>query len=303
MNSKLIWCIPNFSEGRKPEVVHRIVEAIGDASKVRVLNSSMDEDHNRSVVTFVGKAADVRKSMVAGAVAAVGLIDLSTHLGGHPRIGAVDVIPVVPVGDTTMEECIAVGHDIGYDLAERLHLPVFFYEKCALRGECENLADIRRGGFEALKKLGLVGRRAPDAGPNVLHLTAGAVVVGARGPLIAFNVNLDSNSIAAANAIAARIRKLRNSGEGMPGVRAIGVSLRSRGIVQVSVNVTRPDLVRMVEVYAFIKRAAKSRHIDVLESELIGVVQESAITAAEAVKMKLVDFGDKRILERAISVS
>lgn len=295
-----MWCIPNFSEGRRREVVERIVEAIRGASDVRVLDWSMDPDHNRSVVTFVGEAGDVRKSMLAGAGTAVDLIDLNEHSGGHPRIGAVDVIPVVPVGATTMDECVKLGHEIGGDIAEKLQVPIYFYEECALRGECANLAQVRKGGFEALRESGLTGSRAPDAGPAQLHPTAGATVVGARRPLIAFNVNLKSGDTHSANAIARRIRQLRRSEKALAGVRAIGVCLKSRGICQVSTNITRPDLVRMIEVYSFIESEAWSLGQEVLESELIGVVQEGAVTPEEAAEMKLVDFGDHRILERAI---
>lgn len=281
-------------------MVERIVDAIRLASDVRVLNWSMDPDHNRSVVTFVGEAPDVRRSMLAGVAAAVASIDLNEHSGGHPRIGAVDVIPVVPVGDTTMDECIGVGHQIGADIAGKLRVPVYFYENCALRGECESLARVRKGGFEALRKSGLTGSRAPDAGPNQLHPTAGATVVGARGPLIAFNLNLKTDDICPAEAIASRIRELRDSGQALPGVRAIGVSLKSRDLCQVSTNITRPDLVRPIEVYSFIESEAWSVGQEILESELIGVVREGAVTEAEAAEMRLVDFGDHRILERAI---
>jgi glutamate formiminotransferase len=261
----------------------------------------MDPDHNRSVVTFVGAAEAVRASMLAGAGTAVELIDLNEHAGGHPRIGAIDVIPVVPVGETTMEDCVTVGHQIGRDLAEKLNLPIYFYEKCALRGECENLARVRRGGYEALKKSGLVGERAPDVGPADLHPTAGATVVGARGPLIAFNVNLKTGDICHANEIARRIRILRDESGSLPGVRAIGVDLASRGLCQVSTNITRPDLVRAIEVYSFIESEAWSAGAEVSESELIGVVQEGAITPEEAEEMKLANFTDDRIIERAIS--
>jgi len=299
--NKLVWCIPNFSEGRRREVVERIVEAIRTAAPVRVLDWSMDPDHNRSVVTFAGKPEDVQKAMVEGARVAVDLIDLNKHEGGHPRIGAVDVVPVVPVGDTTMEECVELGHRTGREIAEKLGVPVYFYEKCALRGECESLARVRKGGFEALKGSKLEGDRAPDAGPSHIHPTAGATVVGARGPLIAFNVNLNSHDIHTANAIASKIRILRNSQQGMPGVRAIGVLLKSRGISQVSTNITRPDLIRMIDGYSFIEREARLVGVEVLESELIGVVQDNALTDSEAAAMKLKDFGDRRILERAIS--
>lgn len=299
--SKLVWCIPNFSEGRRREVMERIVEAIREAAPVRVLDWSMDTDHNRSVVTFVGKPEDVGSAMFEGAKAAVELIDLNAHKGGHPRMGAVDVIPVVPIGQTTMDDCIDLGHGIGRQIAERLAVPVYFYEECALRDEHRSLARVRRGGFEALKDQELVGKRAPDVGPNRVHPTAGATVVGARGPLIAFNVNLDSDDIAAARLIAREMRELRDSGKGLPGVRAIGVFLASRGIAQISTNITRPDLVTMRQVYDVVERRARSMGIETLESEIIGVVSESAWDDSLRSDLKLKDFADERIIERALS--
>lgn len=295
--SKFVQCIPNFSEGRRPEVVAKIVEAIASASEVKVVDHSMDVDHNRCVVTFIGKPDDIQASMLAGARAAVELIDINLHEGGHPRIGVVDVVPVVPLQDITMDETIELAHGMGREIADQLKVPVYFYERCALRDQCVNLADIRKGGYEALKHTGLVGGREPDLGPSELHPTAGATVVGARGPLIAYNVNLDSNNIHAARKIAAEIRHLRDSGEGMPGVKAIGVYLRSRGIAQVSMNITRPDLINIYEVYSFVEREAKALGIDVLESELIGAMREEAAVNAVRSAMKFRDLTEKRILD------
>lgn len=295
--SKLVQCIPNFSEGRRPEVVEKIVKAIDGASAVKVVDYSMDEDHNRSVVTFIGSPEEVRVSMLAGAEAAVELIDLNLHQGGHPRIGAVDVVPVVPLRDITMDECVELGHAIGKDIAGKLNLPVYYYEECALREQCKNLANIRKGGYEALKSSGLTGDRAPDIGPSELHPTAGAAVVGARGPLIAYNVNLATDNILIAREIAAKIRRLRDSGEGMQGIKAIGVLLRSRGIAQVSTNITRPDLTGIYDVYSFVEREARARGVEVLESELIGALREQALIDASRSAMKFSDLTEKRVLD------
>lgn len=295
--TKLVQCVPNFSEGRRPEVMRSIVEAIRGASPVRVVDYSMDIDHNRAVVTFIGAPEEVRRSMLAGARAAVELIDLNHHEGGHPRIGAVDVVPVVPLKSIDMAEAVELGHAIGRDIASELSVPVYFYEECALRGHCVNLANIRRGGFEALKAGRLSGDRAPDAGPSEVHPTAGASVVGARGPLIAYNVNLASDDIHAAREIAARIRMLRDSGQGMAGVKAIGVLLKSRGIAQVSMNLTRPDLTGIYEVYSFIEREAREMGIEVLESELIGALREEAIIDAVRHAMKFRELSRERVLD------
>jgi len=274
------------------------VDAIDGASAVNVVDWSMDVDHNRSVVTFVGELDDVRNSMLAGAKAAVELIDINEHNGEHPRVGAIDVIPVVPIGETTMPEAVALSRSIGKDIADQLSVPVYFYERSALMRHRVNLADVRKGGYEALLTTGLKGNRKPDLGPFTLHPTAGAVVVGARGPLIAFNVNLSTDDLDAAKAIAAKIRKLRDSHKAMEGVKAIGVFLKSRNIAQVSTNITLPDRVSMHEVYAFVVNEAQAMGIEVLESELIGAVREDSLIESVRSAMKLHNLTETRLLDR-----
>lgn len=295
--AKLVQCIPNFSEGKQKEVVKAIVDAIAGASGVRVIDYSMDTDHNRSVVTFVGEPGDVRQSVLAGAKAAVELINLNKHKGGHPRVGAIDVVPVVPIHEMTMADAIALSYEIGKDFADSLRIPVYFYERSAVMGHRVNLAVVRKGGFEALKKSGLTCDREPDLGPSELHPTAGATIVGARGPLIAFNVNLATDDIHIARAIAAKIRKLRDYGQGMPGVKVIAVHLKSRNIAQVSTNITLPHQVSIYDVYAFVEREAKAMGVETLESELIGAIrQESLIDSAKS-SMKLHGLTEKRVLD------
>lgn len=294
---KIIQCVPNFSEGRRREVVEKIVSAIDSASDARVIDWSMDQDHNRAVVTFIGSPEEIRASMLAGARAAVGLIDLNEHTGGHPRIGAVDVIPVVPVEGVTMEEAVELSREIASDIADNLYVPVYFYENSAIKPEYCNLADVRRGGFEALKSGSLADCRKPDLGPDTLHQTAGAVVVGARGPLIAYNINLDTHDIHIARQIASKIRELRDSGKGMAGVKAIGVLLRSRGIAQVSMNLTQPHLTGLWEVFTFVETEAHRLGVKILESELIGALRESTIENVPIEKMKFMDFSEQRIID------
>jgi glutamate formiminotransferase len=277
--------------------VEKIVAAIGSASRVRIVDYSMDPDHNRAVVTFIGEPGDVRTSVLAGARVAVDLIDLNSHAGGHPRIGAVDVVPLVPLDDMTTDEAVELGHAIGRTIAENLAVPVYFYEDCALRGHCVNLSDVRKGGFERLRERGLVDGREPDLGPHELHPTAGACVVGARGPLIAYNVNLKSSDIVAASAIAARIRQVRDSGEAMHGVKAIGVYLESRDIAQVSTNITQPDLVSLWDVYSFIEEEAREMGIEILESELIGAMREEALIDAMRKAMRFGSLSQERVLD------
>jgi glutamate formiminotransferase / 5-formyltetrahydrofolate cyclo-ligase len=297
--SKIIQCIPNFSEGHSPEVVREIADAIrlGGAT---VIDSSLDPDHNRSVITFVGNPQSIRNSILTGVRKAVELIDLRTHLGEHPRIGAVDVIPLVPIRDITMDECVELSREVGCSIAADLGIPVYFYEKSAVVGHRRNLAHVRKGGYEALREGKLEGDRAPDVGPDTAHPTAGATAVGARGPLIAFNVDLRSGDIALARRIASEIRKLRNDGRGMPGVKAIAVKLKSRGIVQVSTNITLPDKATMFDVYDFVRRTASEAGVEIERSELIGVVRLDAMAGATAECLQLADFDETRILDHWI---
>ena len=296
--AKIVQCVPNFSEGRRPEIVEQIVQAIDGASDVRIVDYSLDEDHNRSVVTFLGAPEDIRASAFAGAAAAVDLIDLNTHKGGHPRIGAVDVIPVVPIREMTMPDAVALSYEIGKDIADDLCLPVYFYEKSAVMVHRTDLAAVRRGGYEGMKKRGLSGDSEPDLGPSELHPTAGAVVVGARGPLIAFNVNLNTDDVKIAHDIAAKIRKSRDAGEAMTGVKALGVYLKSRGIAQVSTNITQPHQTTIYDVYTFIEREARAAGVGVLESELIGGMLEDHLIEAVNAAMNVRGLSEKRILDR-----
>lgn len=295
--SKLVQCIPNFSEGRRRDVVERIVDAVKGASGAAVADWSMDADHNRSVITFLGSPEDVRASMLAGARAAVELIDLNKHHGGHPRVGAIDVVPVVPIHEVTMVEAVALSYEIGKDMAHKLNIPVYFYERSAAMRHRENLAVVRKGGFESLKKTGLVNGREPDLGPAELHPTAGACVVGARGPLIAYNVNLASNDMGVARKIAAKMRKVRDGGKELAGVKAIAVHLASRNIAQVSTNITQPHQTSIWDVYSFVEREAKAHGVEVLESELIGAMREETLIEAMRSAVKLHGLTEKRILD------
>lgn len=295
--SKLVQCIPNFSEGRRVEAVRSIVDAIASASGVRVIDHSMDADHNRAVVTFLGTPEDVRRSAVAGARAAVGLIDLNRHTGEHPRIGAVDVIPIVPIRSVSMDEAVALSQKIGADIARQLLVPVYLYGESAQSRGRTDLAEIRKGGFEALKTDGLGGDRQPDLGPSKLHPTAGAVVVGARGPLVAFNVNLATDDVTVARAIASRMRKLRDSGVALPGVKAIGVFLKSRNLAQVSTNITQPDRVSMHAVYSFIEAEARTMGVQALKSELIGAIRCESQLGGSCASMKLGELAQERVIE------
>jgi glutamate formiminotransferase len=263
---EIIECIPNFSEGRDSETIRAIVEAIA-ASGVVVADHSSDPDHHRMVVTFLGTPDDVLQAALAGAREAVRRIDLTRHAGQHPRIGAVDVIPLVPQGSSSIDLCTRISRELGSRLAEELGLPVYLYEESAARPERQNLAMVRAGGFEALRSGRLIHERAPDFGPDRVHPTAGAVAVGARYPLIAFNVLLRSDDLEVARRIACSIRERDG---GLLGVKALGLRLESRGCVQVAINVTRPDEVPLYRVFELVKIEAARHGVTVSGSELIG---------------------------------
>ncbi|MHB1190041.1 MAG: glutamate formimidoyltransferase [Armatimonadota bacterium] len=280
----IIQCVPNFSEGRRPDVV----EAIADAARAaRVIDYSSDPDHNRMVLTLLGSPGEIRDAVFAAASRAVEEIDMRAHSGVHPRIGAVDVVPLVPVSGIGMEECVELSYQIGNDISRHLGVPVYFYERSAVLGHRVNLADVRRGGFERLSAGLLSGERAPDLGPPSAHPTAGVTVVGARGPLVAFNVILDSEDLAAAKEIAAKVRAT------LPGVKAIGVPLASRSEVQVSMNITRPEEIAVGEVYRFVEAEARGL---VVESEIIGCLA-ARFLGAEPEEIRAFKFAESQILD------
>jgi glutamate formiminotransferase len=262
----IIECIPNFSEGRDSVTIRAILEAITGCG-VAVVDHSADVDHHRMVVTFLGAPEAVMRAALAGAREAVRRIDLTRHHGQHPRIGAVDVIPLVPLVATPMDLCIRLSRELGSRLAEELGMPVYLYEESATQPERQNLALVRAGGFEALRGGRLVHERAPDFGPDRVHPTAGAVAVGARYPLIAFNVLLRSDDLEVARRIA---RSIRERDGGLRGVKALGLRLESRGCVQVAINITRPDEVPLYRVFELVKIEAARHGIAVSGSELIG---------------------------------
>ncbi|MGQ9455105.1 MAG: glutamate formimidoyltransferase [Armatimonadota bacterium] len=298
--AKLFQCVPNFSEGRRQEVVQNIVNSIKTSSSVTVADFSADFDHNRCVITLVGPSEEIEKAILASARTAVELIDLNHHQGVHPRIGAVDVIPITPLAETSMDDAKKLAHTLGSRIASELAIPVYFYEESASSEQRRALENIRRGGFESLKEAELAGDRTPDLGPHKVHPTAGAVAVGARGPLIAYNVNLATDDLTVAQRIASKIRAMRKSGEGMHGVKAIGLFLDSRGIAQVSFNITRPDVVGLWEVYSFVEQEARKLGVEILESELVGLVREEHLINALSKAMRFAELTPASVLENWI---
>ena len=294
----LIECVPNFSEGRRQEVVDEIVTAIGQIDGVTVLDSSRDETHNRSVVTFAGSAEPVVRAATAGVGRALELIDMEQHTGAHPRIGAVDVIPFVPLGSTRIEECVDLARRFGEQIALRFELPVYLYGEAALRPERRRLADVRRGQYEAIRdEIGADPERAPDFGPPRTHPRGGAVAVGARKPLIAFNINLATDELAVAIKIATTIRE---SSGGMPAVQAMGVLLENPGeptMAQVSMNLVDWERTGIAAVVREVRRLAQEAGTDIDHCELIGLAPTAALLEVSADALGLRDFTADQALE------
>ncbi len=298
----LIECVPNFSEGRRPEVVEAIVRAVGQIEGVTVLDHSRDETHNRSVVTFAGNAEPVVRAGTAAVGRALELIDMAEHQGAHPRIGAVDVIPFVPLGTTRLEECVDLARRFGEQIAARFDLPVYLYGEAALVPERRRLANVRRGQYEVLREeIATNPARRPDFGPARLHPRGGAVAVGARKPLIAFNINLRTDDLALAIRIANTIRE---SSGGMPAVQAMGVLLENRGsppMAQVSTNLVDWERTGIPQVVREVRRLAREAGTDIDHCELIGLAPTGALLEVAADAVGLADFSADQALELRIA--
>jgi glutamate formiminotransferase len=269
----LIECVPNFSEGRRAVIVDEIVAAIAGVPGVHLLDRQSDAAHNRSVVTFAAPSEAAAEAALAGIAAASRLIDLNSHHGAHPRFGAADVVPFVPLQDGDMPLCVAVAETVARRAAAELGIPAYLYEQAARRPERRDLADVRRGGFEGLREsIATDPRRAPDFGAAELHPTAGAVAVGARRPLIAYNVNLRSEDVELARGIAGEIRERDG---GLAHVKAIGLALED--CVQVSMNLTDYRVTSMSAAFEAVRSRAAARGVQVRESEIVGLVPQEAL--------------------------
>ena len=287
--ARLVECVPNFSEGRRLEVVERLAEAVTGTPGALLLDRTSDASHNRSVLTLAGEAGAVIRAMERAVEVAVGEIDMEHQSGEHPRIGAVDVIPFVPLGDSTLDECIQLARDFGARIAARFELPVFLYVAAATRADRVKLADVRRGQYEGLKlEIGQLGRQ-PDFGPARMHPSAGAVAVGARPFLIAYNINLASTDIELARRIA---RRVRESGGGLPRVQAMGVALDDPACAQVSMNLLDFSVTPLWLVWETVRNEAAGDGVELLESELIGLCPLAAF----------VDVADHAGVDRSASI-
>ena len=293
----LIECVPNVSEGRRPRIVTAIADAIESVDGVRLLDHSSDVAHNRSVFTFAGEADAVQRAALAVFATAIPAIDLRTHRGTHPRLGAVDVVPFIPLGGATMPDCVRLARSTAETVWERFQVPVFLYEEAASNDARRNLAEIRRGEFEGLAAKMTAPEWAPDYGSARPHPTAGATAIGARAPLVAFNVNLASNDLSIAKAIAATIRE---SSGGLPFVKALGVALDHRGIVQVSMNMTNFEKTSLLRVFEVIRRESERRGARILESEIVGLVPAAALPPDPERSLLLTGFSSNQILEQRL---
>jgi glutamate formiminotransferase len=298
---RIVECVPNFSEGRDPSVVAALAAAVESAAGALVLGVHTDPDHNRSVVTFAAPPDTVVEAAVRAVARAAELIDLTEHRGEHPRLGAADVVPFVPVRGVTMGECVALAREAGRRIWDELGIPVYFYEAAALRPERRNLADVRRGGYELLREeIDVKPERAPDVGEPRLHPRAGACVVGARPLLIAYNVNLKTNDLALARRVA---RAVRGRDGGLPELKALGFELHSRGVVQVSMNLTGYERTGLHQAFEAVRREAEKLGVEVLGSEIVGLVPQAAIDRAAEHFLKLENYSPDLVLENRIAAA
>jgi glutamate formiminotransferase len=299
MPRQLVECVPNFSEGRDAAKMEAIVAAITAVPEVTLLDREADADHNRSVLTFVGPPAAVAEAAFRGVEKAVELIDLTQHHGAHPRIGAADVVPFIPIEGVTVEECVRLAERVGGEIWNRLRVPVYLYEAAARRPERVNLENIRRGQFEALlKEMGTEAGRAPDIGEPVCHPTAGAVVLGARKFLIAYNINLGTADVNIAKRIA---KTIRFSSGGFRFVKSMGVMLGSRNLAQVSINLTDFEQTPLHLVFETVRREAERYGVPVVGSEIVGLIPRKAIELAAEYFLRAENFSPQLVLENRIA--
>src|SRR5216683_3408151 len=298
---RLIECVPNFSEGSDAAKVDALVASMSKVPGVYVLDREMDADHNRSVVTLAGDPDAVAEAALLGVGKALELIDLTKHSGAHPRIGATDVLPFIPIEGIALEDCAALARRVGEEIWKRYRIPVYFYEAAANRPERTHLENIRRGQFEGLREeMKRDHNRLPDVGEPKLHPTAGATVVGARKFLIAYNVNLNTPDIGIANKIA---KAIRFSSGGLRYVKSMGVELKARNLVQVSINLTDFEQTPMHRVYEMVKREAARYGAMPVGSEIVGLIPKKAIEMAADFYLQLENFSPAQVLENRLAAA
>lgn len=287
-------CVPNFSEGRDLQKIDKIVAPFRGKQGVKLLDYSNDEDHNRLVVTVVGEPEPLRDAVLEAIGVAVELIDLNHHQGQHPRMGAVDVVPFIPIRNVTMEEAVALSKEVGKEVAKRYNLPVFLYEKSASAPHRENLAAVRKGEFEGMAEKIKQPEWHPDFGPAERHSTAGTVAIGARMPLVAYNINLNTPSLEIAHDIA---KKIRFIGGGLRYCKAMGVELKDRGITQVSINMTDYTRTALYRAFELVRVEARRYGVSIVGSEIIGLVPMEALIDTASYYLGLENFSMEQVLE------
>ena len=295
--NKIMECVPNFSEGRDLEKIEKIIDKFRAKNGVKLLDYSNDTDHNRLVVTVVGEPEALKDALLEAIGQAVALIDLTKHIGQHPRMGAVDVVPFIPIRGCTMEEAVALSKEVAEKVASLYNLPVFLYEKSASAPHRENLAAIRKGEFEGMAEKIKLPEWKPDFGPAERHPTAGTVAIGARMPLVAYNVNLGTDNLAVADSIA---KKIRFIGGGLRFCKAMGVELKERGIVQVSINMTDYTRTALYRAFELVRIEARRYGVPVVGSEIVGLVPMEALIDTASYYLGLEDFSLNQILEARI---
>lgn len=295
--NKIVECVPNFSEGRDLQKIDKIISPFRGKQGVKLLDYSNDEDHNRLVVTVVGEPEPLRDAVLEAIGIAVQLIDLNHHSGQHPRMGAVDVVPFIPIKNVTMEEAIALSKEVGAEVAKRYNLPVFLYEKSASAPHRENLAAVRKGEFEGMGEKIKQPEWQPDFGPSERHATAGTVAIGARMPLVAYNINLNTPNLDIAHDIA---KKIRFIGGGLRYCKAMGVELKDRGITQVSINMTDYTRTALYRAFELVRIEARRYGVSIVGSEIIGLVPMEALIDTASYYLGLENFSMQQVLEARI---
>lgn len=295
--NRIMECVPNFSEGRDLQKIDKIVAPFRAKAGVKLLDYSNDEDHNRLVVTVVGEPEPLKEAVLEAIGMAVQLIDLNHHQGQHPRMGAVDVVPFIPIKGVTMEEAIALSKEVAAEVASRYRLPVFLYEKSASAPHRENLAAVRKGEFEGMAEKIKLPEWKPDFGPAERHPTAGTVAIGARMPLVAYNINLNTPSLEIAHDIA---KKIRFIGGGLRYCKAMGVELKERGITQVSINMTDYTRTALYRAFELVRIEARRYGVSIVGSEIIGLVPMEALIDTASYYLGLENFTMQQVLEARI---
>ena len=294
---KIVECVPNFSEGRDREKIDKIVNPFRQKDGVKLLDVQWDKDHNRMVVTTIGAPEPVKEAVVEAMGVAVDLIDMTKHTGQHPRMGATDVVPFIPIRNMTTAEAVTLSNEVAKEVSERYGLPVFLYEESATRAERKNLATIRKGQFEGMSEKMKDPDWRPDFGPNTIHPTAGVTAMGARMPLVAYNVNLDTDRLEIADRIA---RQVRHISGGLRFCKGIGVELKDRGIVQVSMNMTDFTKTALYRAFELVRIEARRYGVNVVGSEIVGLVPMEALIDCATYYLGLENFSMDQVLEARI---